>query len=148
MVKRILFSLVLLCALLASACAAPAQSSAPQPSASGAPVSHAPANPEPSSVQPGPSSSPTVSSEPEPAAEPAGETLGRAAADYYERKTGRRPPAFEVSENGDGTWTIHLFETVDDGNGASHTATWAWYTVDAEGVGTDDIMGDAVDLRA
>ena len=52
----------------------------------------------------------------------------------------------EITDNGDGTYTIHLYEIVGLGEGDSHTATSAWYTVDAFGIGTDDIFGDPIDL--
>ena len=49
-------------------------------------------------------------------------------------------------DNGNGTFTIHLYEIVNNGDGTYHTATSAWYTVDASGICTDDIYGDAIDL--
>ena len=73
--------------------------------------------------------------------------LCRMAQAYYERHKDYYPPEAEFTDNGDGTYTIHLFEIVDDGNGTTHTATSAWYTVDAGGIGKDDIMGDEVNLR-
>ena len=73
--------------------------------------------------------------------------LCRMAQAYYERHKDYYPPVAEFTDNGDGTYTIHLFEIVDDGNGTTHTATSAWYTVDAGGIGKDDIMGDEVNLR-
>lgn len=72
--------------------------------------------------------------------------LARAAADYYERHSGFRPPEAEVLANPDGTWTVHLFEIVDEGGGRTHTATSAWYTVDEFGIGTDDLFGTPVDF--
>ena len=72
--------------------------------------------------------------------------LARAAAEYYKRQTGFRPPEAEVFANADGTFTIHLYEILDDGNGLSHTATSAWYTVDEFGVGYDDIFDTPVDF--
>jgi len=152
--KRAICLLLALLALAACAAKPPKESAAPAPSAQES------APPAPSASQP-----PAVSSEAPAAAsempaasseEPAGsseapasfdpQSLGEAAADYYERKSGWRPPEYEVADNGDGTYTIHLFETVDDGGGASHTATAAWYTVNAAGVGSDDVMGGEVDL--
>lgn len=56
------------------------------------------------------------------------------------------PNGVEVIDNGNGTFTIHLYEIVNNGDGTYHTATSAWYTVDARGIGTDDIYGDAIDL--
>lgn len=53
-----------------------------------------------------------------------------------------------MEDHGDGTYTVHLYEIVNDGDNAWHTATSAWYTVDAAGVGIDDIFGTAVDLAA
>ena len=51
-----------------------------------------------------------------------------------------------LTDNGDGTYTIQLYENVDLGEGESHTATSAWYTVDTYGVGIDEITGRTVDL--
>ena len=73
------------------------------------------------------------------------EELGRWAQIFYFRKNGFFPPEAEVTANTDGTFTIHLFEIVDL-DGEAHTATSAWLTVDAYGVGTDDIMEERVDL--
>lgn len=67
---------------------------------------------------------------------------------YYKRLSGYYPPEAEVEDHGDGTYTVHLYEIVNDGDNAWHTATSAWYTVDAAGVGIDDIFGTAVDLAA
>jgi len=68
------------------------------------------------------------------------------AQQYYERETGYYPPVAEYEDNGDGTITIHLYENVDPGDGMAHTATAAWYTVDAWGVGTDIVMGGDIYL--
>ena len=76
-----------------------------------------------------------------------GEELGRWAQIYYFIENGFYPPEVEVIENDDGSFTIHLFEIVDLG-GDTHTATSAWYTVDAYGNGTDDIMEQEIDLIA
>lgn len=72
--------------------------------------------------------------------------LGAMAQRYYDRKANYYPPEVEVIDNGNGTFTIHLYEIVNNGDGTYHTATSAWYTVDASGIGTDDIYGDAIDL--
>ena len=40
---------------------------------------------------------------------------------------------------------IHQYEMVDS-DGFVHTATSAWYTVDARGMGTDDIFMEEIDL--
>lgn len=68
------------------------------------------------------------------------------AQEYYDRNSGFYPPEAEYVENDDGTYTIHLFEIVDLGEGLTHTATSAWYTVDEYGIGTDDIYMEPVDL--
>ena len=73
-------------------------------------------------------------------------TLCAQAQRYYEAGHGFYPPEAAYAENEDGTWTIHLYEIVDDGGGMLHTATSAWYTVDAQGVGSDDIFGEPVRL--
>ena len=75
------------------------------------------------------------------------EELGEWAQIYYFRSSGFFPPEAEVIENSDGSFTIHLFEIVSL-DGDTHTATSAWYTVDAFGVGTDDITGAEVRLFA
>lgn len=73
--------------------------------------------------------------------------LCRMAQAYYARHNEYYPPVADYAENQDGTYTLHLYEVVDDGNGMTHTATSAWYTVDAGGVGTDDLFGVPIDLR-
>ena len=91
--------------------------------------------------------------EPRPHLQPAerapftGEELGRWAQIYYFTHTGFYPPEVEVIENMDGSFTIHLFEIVEL-DGFTHTATSAWYTVDAYGCGTDDILEQVIELVA
>lgn len=68
------------------------------------------------------------------------------AQEYYSRNFGFYPPEADCADNRDGTYTIHLYEIVSLGQTDTHTATSAWYTVDAFGVGTNDITGEPVDL--
>ena len=72
--------------------------------------------------------------------------LARVAQDYYRAQNGYCPPEYNVTDNGNGTYTIQLYETVDNGDGTYHTATSAWYTVNASGVGTNDTTGESVNL--
>lgn len=71
--------------------------------------------------------------------------LGEWARIYYFMNTGFFPPIAEVTENQDGTFTIHLFETAES-NGGEHTVSYALYTVDAYGAGKDDIAKANVSL--
>ena len=71
--------------------------------------------------------------------------LGRLAQIYYFTKNGFYPPEAEVIGNGDGTYNVHLFEIVRLG-GLTHTATSAWYTVDAYGSGFNDVTGEGIAL--
>ena len=71
--------------------------------------------------------------------------LGQWAQFYYFREKGFFPPQADVEKNADGSFTIHLYEIVKL-DGVSHTATSAWYTVDAYGNGTEDFTGRAVSL--
>ena len=64
---------------------------------------------------------------------------------YYFVNTGFFPPETEVTENEDGSFTVHLYEVVT-ADETEHTATSAWYTVDSFGVGVDDITGEEVYL--
>ena len=73
------------------------------------------------------------------------EELGDWARIYYFRNTGFFPPESEITVNPDGSFTIHLYEIVDL-DGVTHTATSAWYTVDAYGEGKNDITGESVSL--
>ena len=73
------------------------------------------------------------------------EELGVLAQRHYFFENGFFPPRADVEENDDGTFGIHLFETVRDG-GFPHTATSAWYTVDEMGLGEEDTSGRAVDI--
>lgn len=74
------------------------------------------------------------------------EELCAMAQEYYSRHFDFFPPEADCVKNDNSTYTIHLYEIVDDGRSLSHTATSAWYTVDASGIGSNDITGDAVDL--
>ncbi|MBP5464016.1 MAG: hypothetical protein J6Y13_02435 [Treponema sp.] len=56
-------------------------------------------------------------------------------------------PEAELEWNPDGTATIHLFETVDDGDGDSHVSTWDWYTIDPDTMTGTDFMEMPVDLN-
>jgi len=73
--------------------------------------------------------------------------LARMAQMYYFRHNGFYPPEADVEANGDGTFSVHLYEIVNNGDGTYHTATSAWYTVDASGAGADDIFGTPVNLQ-
>ena len=75
-----------------------------------------------------------------------GELIAMARA-YYEDEGGFLAPKAECTPNNDGTYTLHLYEIVEDGEDSWHTATACWYTVDAFGTGTDDVMGTAVQLK-
>ena len=74
--------------------------------------------------------------------------LKRMAQMHYKRISGFYPPEADVEDNGDGTYTVHLYEIVSNGDGTYHTATSAWYTVNASGVGVHDLFGYAVNLIA
>ena len=73
------------------------------------------------------------------------EELGAWAQFYYFRNSGFFPPKAEITENDDGTFTIHLFE-VTETDGIEHTATSAWYTVDGYGEGKNDITEEPISL--
>lgn len=73
--------------------------------------------------------------------------LSRMAQMYYYRHYHFYPPQSDVEDNGDGTFSVHLYEIVNNGDGTYHTATSAWYTVDASGIGTDDIFGYRINLQ-
>lgn len=66
---------------------------------------------------------------------------------YYKKQYNYSPPEVDYTVNKNGTITIHLYEIVDDGNGMSHTATSAWYTVDEYGVGVNEITQEKVNLN-
>lgn len=74
------------------------------------------------------------------------EQLCAMAQEYYQRNYDFYPPEADFTDNGDGTYTIHLYEIMDLGEGVFHTATSAWYTVDAYGAGINEITGETVDL--
>ena len=71
--------------------------------------------------------------------------LGKLSQLYYLRKTGFYPPLAELEKNDDGSFSVHLFEVVTL-DGLAHTATSAWYSVDTNGEGVNDITGEAVSL--
>ena len=74
------------------------------------------------------------------------EELCKMAQKYYNRHNNYYPPIADYETKEGEKYTIHLYEIVDDENGYTHTATSAWYTVDAHGTGTNDISGEEVDL--
>ena len=73
--------------------------------------------------------------------------IARMAQMYYYRHYGYYPPAADVEANGDGTFSVHLYELVDNGDGSWHMATSAWYTIDASGIGSDDLFGSYINLQ-
>ena len=73
--------------------------------------------------------------------------LGRLAQSYYKRHNGYCPLEVAVTDNGNYTFTIQLYETKDNGDGTYHTATSAWYTVDQLGRGTNDLTGESISLE-
>jgi len=73
------------------------------------------------------------------------EELAAWAQIYYFTHNGFFPPEAEAEKNADGSFTVHLYEVVEMG-GITHTATSAWYTVDAYGVGVNDITEQEVRL--
>ena len=71
--------------------------------------------------------------------------LGEWARIDYFMNNGSFPPIAEVTENQDGTFTVHLFETAES-DGETHTVSFARYTVDAYGEGKDDMTKENVSL--
>ena len=73
--------------------------------------------------------------------------LALLAQQYYFKGTGFFPPETEITQNEDGSFSVHLYEVVET-DGVPHTATSAWYTVDSFGVGINDITGEEVYLAS
>lgn len=65
---------------------------------------------------------------------------------FYLKEHDFLAPEGACTDNGDGTTTIQLYEKVADDADTWHTATSAWYTVDAYGRGRDDVMGEKITL--
>ena len=65
---------------------------------------------------------------------------------FYQREHDFLAPEGACTDNGDGTTTIRLYENVQIDADTWHTATSAWYTVDAYGRGRDDVMETEVTL--
>ena len=74
------------------------------------------------------------------------EQLCALAQEHYKRNYDFYPPEVAFTDNGDGTYTLHLYENVDLGEGVYHTATSAWYMVDSYGVGIDESTGKVIEL--
>ena len=68
------------------------------------------------------------------------------ACSYVRRfleSTGREVPPLIVCDSMNGaSYRIHGYEEVDDGGGASHTATWFWYEVSPNGLIFDMIANE------
>ena len=75
------------------------------------------------------------------------EELCRLAQDYYYRMYDFYPPNADYKANKDGTYTICLYEVINDDVGTEHNATCGWLTVNVCGVGQDDMMLTAVDIN-
>ena len=73
------------------------------------------------------------------------EELAAWAQIHYFCTFGFFPPEADVTANADGSFSIHLYEVVDL-DGQKHTATSAWYTVDAYGIGRNEITEEPVSL--
>lgn len=66
------------------------------------------------------------------------------ALNYYQAQYDYTPQYSGITDNGDGTVTVQLFDQVDD-----HNATAAWYTIDRVTLaGTDDLQELPVDMSA
>ena len=74
------------------------------------------------------------------------DTLISWAADYYACRNGAYPEYCECVPQSDGIYALHLYDMVTADDGTMHTATVAWYWVDADGKGTN-ILGEAVDIH-
>ena len=74
------------------------------------------------------------------------DTLLSWAADYYACRNGAYPEYCECVPQSDGIYAVHLYDMVTADDGTMHTATLAWYWVDADGKGTN-ILGEAVDIH-
>lgn len=65
----------------------------------------------------------------------------------YDRHYGFYKPVEDVEPNGDGSFSVHFYEIVDNVDGFRHTAISAWYTVDGFGIGSDDLFGNYINLQ-
>ena len=75
------------------------------------------------------------------------EELCKLAQNHYYKTNDFYPPNVSYTVNKDGTYTICMFEMIEDDGGTPHSATCGWYTVNVCGVGTDDLMMQAIDLN-
>ena len=75
------------------------------------------------------------------------EELCKLAQNYFYIVNDFYPPDASYTANEDGTYTICLFESIDDEEGTSHNATCGWYTVNVCGMGTDDLMMQSIDIN-
>ena len=73
--------------------------------------------------------------------------LCKLAQNHYYKTNDFYPPNVSYTVNKDGTYTICMFEMIEDDGGTPHSATCGWYTVNVCGVGTDDLMMQAIDLN-
>lgn len=55
---------------------------------------------------------------------------------------GFRVTIWNGDNNGDGTVTIHFYDSFE-----THNATWAWYTIDKQtGMGTNDVTFEKINF--
>ena|GEM_PF-7078835 len=70
------------------------------------------------------------------------EELCKLVADYYERKTGVRPPIVEIDSEESDMVSVHLYEDMGD-----HTATWDWYMINRVTLKGTNILEEEIDLN-
>ncbi len=74
------------------------------------------------------------------------EQLGDMAKVYYMMHNDYLPEYADCEITDEGMYQIHLYDIITLDENDSHTATSAWYTVDKDGKGTDDIFGTEVSI--
>ena len=74
------------------------------------------------------------------------EQLAEMAKVYYSMHNDYLPEYADCEKTDDGKYQIHLYDIITLDENESHTATSAWYTVDEDGKGTDDIYGTEISI--
>lgn len=65
---------------------------------------------------------------------------------YYKQNNAYVPTEAEWKDNEDGTFTIQLYDNIQDDESTVHTATSAIYTVDRYGKGEEEVMFEEVEF--
>lgn len=75
------------------------------------------------------------------------EELCKLSQEFYYKTYDFYPPNADYAANEDGTYTICLYEVINDAEGVAHNSTCGWFTVNVCGIGQDDMLLEMIDIN-